>query len=114
MISPAAPGRRPASDADWPSSPPPTASDPSGTVTFYGRHDGAAGTSTLAIVGGDDQATFTTSSLAVPGDDSLTVAYAGDDNDQGSTSAPSALTVGQDATTTAAFTGVRGGGRVHR
>ena len=71
---------------------------PTGTVTFT---DGATslGTGTLSTSNG-----VTTASLTVPlpalGSQSITAAYGGDTDDQGSNSTPLSVTVGQDSTIT--------------
>ena len=72
---------------------------PTGTVSFK---DGSTvlGTGTLSASGGVTTATLVTAKLPV-GARSLTAVYAGDGNDQGSTSAALAFKVSPDATTTA-------------
>jgi hypothetical protein len=73
----------------------PGAGTPTGTVTF---NDGTTtlGTGTLD---GSGVATFTTSALSVAGH-SITAAYGGDTNDQGSTSTALGQTVNRDSTST--------------
>ncbi len=77
----------------------PGAGTPTGTITFM---DGTSviGTGNLRTSGGVTTATFTTSALAV-GSHSITAVYSGDTNDLASSSAALALSVSQDATTTA-------------
>ena len=76
----------------------PGAGTPTGIVTFK---DGSTvlGTGTLSASGGVTTATLVTAKLPV-GTRSLTAVYAGDGNDQGSTSAALSLKVSPDATAT--------------